>query len=385
MNVHIRKLKQTLTSDQIILLLKSLDSDVYKQNKNEIIFYSCCHHLDSIRHKPKLYYYIDTCSFFCYSCSSAFDIISLIKQRWNLLHKKFTFMDIIEYIISITGIEIDNIRRLNTKKTKRQNTPWQSILNKYEVHQNSVDLINPLDKKILNFFSNIYPLSWLEEGISIEAMKQHNIKYYRLRNQTVIPCYDADNNLIGMRVRNWNKDCDRKYDSLKTIAIFNSQKQKNDDRYGTDFKFPTNGVLYGFNLNRYNIEKHKKVIITESEKSVLKSYTWYGRNSIAVGLFGGILSNAKRDLILDCGVDEVIIVPDYDYKTTTSTKYKTWWNKQLRLAKKFQGFSKVTIVPNYGQYVQYKDNAFDITKERFELLVSQRQDIFQLNKNGGIL
>ena len=59
MNVHIRKLKQTLTSDQIILLLKSLDSDVYKQNKNEIIFYSCCHHLDSIRHKPKLYYYFD--------------------------------------------------------------------------------------------------------------------------------------------------------------------------------------------------------------------------------------------------------------------------------------------------------------------------------------
>ena len=69
MNINAKKLKRELTIEQIIQIVKSIGGELYSQNNKELIFYSCCHHIDASAHKPKLYYYIDTMSFFCYSCS----------------------------------------------------------------------------------------------------------------------------------------------------------------------------------------------------------------------------------------------------------------------------------------------------------------------------
>ena len=42
---------------------------------------------------------------------------------------------------------------------------------------------------------------WIEDGISYEIMKVYNILYSISRNKIVIPHYDAENNLIGIRGR----------------------------------------------------------------------------------------------------------------------------------------------------------------------------------------
>lgn len=380
MSINFRKLKHDLNSEQIIKIVNSLGGEVYKQNNTEIIFYSCCHHLKPMEHKPKLYYYIDTQSFFCYSCSSSFDIISLVQERWNLENKEFMFMNIITYIADIANIQLDNIQRYTP--VAKNNTPWQEILNKYDRLKNIPNNLKLWDKRILNFFDTQYPLQWVNEGISIEAMKQHHIKYYSLKNQTVIPCYDENNNLIGIRVRNWNPNKSCKYNSLKTIALFDKpfdyihMNQNKIEIYGTDFKFNTNKVLYGLNLNQYAIEKKKQVIIAESEKAVLKSFTWYGHNSITVGMFGNNLNIERRNMLLQRGIDEVIIVPDYDYISVDDVTYTQWWNKQIKLAKKFQGFCNVTIVMNDKNYVPHKDNAFDVDQSKFEYLVEHRKSVF---------
>lgn len=378
MSINFRKLKELITENHIVRILHELGSEVAHRNEKEIIFYSCCHHLDCQNHKPKLYYYMESRSFYCYSCGTAFDIISLVQARWTLENRNFTFMEIIYYIMSMAGIEQDSVKRL--APVIKTNTPWQQILGKYQHLETTVNNMKEWDKRILATFPVYYPLEWLEEGIGIEAMEQHHICYYPLKNQTLIPCYDMNNALVGIRVRNWDSQHTAKYSSLKTVEQFaNTVCIKQPDSgwtLGTDFKFSTNQVLYGLNVNRFNIESRKKVVLVESEKAVLKSYTWYGHKSLTVGMFGNHLNLLRRNMLLDLGIDEVIIVPDYDYHEVDTPEYKRWMNTNLKLAQLFKGHCRVTILVDDDHLIPYKDNAFDVSKETYEKLYQNRIDVY---------
>lgn len=367
MDINIKKLKRELTKEQIIKIVESLGGELYNSiNDEPLIFYSCCHHLNPSEHKPKLYYYSDTYSFFCYSCSSAFDIISLIQTRWVLENKNLGFKNALEYIGKVANIALGDLKSYN--KTTETNISWQEILGKYNNLSSVNNTIKTYDKNILNFFSKKYPLEWLEQGISLEAMEAFNIRYYDYLNQTTIPCYDIDNNLVGIRVRNWNPDLP-KYDIVRLV---DSQ---------LNFKCYTNFLLYGLNIAKYPIEQKKTVILVESEKAVMKSYTWYKHNSITVGMFGGHLSSYQRNLLLDLGIDKVIIVPDYDYHDNKDHKFKQWIKKQQTLAKQFNGFCQVEIVVNIDNIVPYKDNIFDTDKKTYDSLMDNRQEFWTYLNN----
>ena len=49
-------------------------------------------------------------------------------------------------------------------------------------------------------------LSWEREGITPEIMKIHNIRYNPCTQAIVIPHYDINNNLIGIRERTLIKE-----------------------------------------------------------------------------------------------------------------------------------------------------------------------------------
>ena len=67
--VDAKTIKNSLTEDQIKKILNSFGASVFSETENEIIFPSLCHHIDFKNHKAKLYYYKQTKSFYCYSCS----------------------------------------------------------------------------------------------------------------------------------------------------------------------------------------------------------------------------------------------------------------------------------------------------------------------------
>lgn len=368
--VNVKQLKQSLTSKQIITILQNLGSDVYQQHDNEIIFYSCCHHVVCKDHKPKLYYYIDTHSFFCYSCSSAFDIYSLIETRWHLLNQDCVFADVVNYIINLLGL---NYNKFTTDTIiKKTEFSWKTMLEKYDRFGEINPILEVWDRNILRLFDQQYPVEWINEGISVQAMQQFQICYYTLYNQTVIPCFDENNKLIGIRVRNWEPERIKKakYDSLVTITNYREKNAKK----GTDFRFNTSKVLYGLNLNKYAIEHRKIVILAESEKAVLKSTTWYGHNSITVAMFGSSLGEYRKRMLLNYKIDEIIIAPDYDYNDQES--YEKWKKKQLKLGYLFKNFCTVSIIINLENIVSYKNNAFDVNQEQFEFLLNKRVNMF---------
>lgn len=365
--INTKQLKKELTISQIINLLEVLGSKVYSQSSNYIIFYSCCHHLDCLQHKPKLYYYLDTCSFFCYSCTTSFDIYSLIEERWSLESRQFVFVDIVNYIIQTLHLDYQQFQRVNVSAQTK--STWRNILGKYDRIQSTETSLPCWDRKILNCFDKIYPIEWINEGISIETMQQFNIRYYKLFNQTIIPCFDVDNNLIGIRVRNWKPNI-AKYTSLYTISDYT-----NSNKEGTNFKFNTHRVLYGLNFNKYAIEHQKKVILTESEKAVMKGHTWYGHKNITVAMLGSFLNERRKRMILAYEPEEIIIVPDYDYHDIES--WEKWVKKQKKLGKMFKNLCKVSIVLNENDIVPYKNNAFDVTQNKFEYLMERRFNMYE--------
>ena len=354
--INLKKLKSQLTVNDIVHLVKSIGGELYQDNSqqnNQLIFYSCCHHITPMSHKPKLYYYIDTQSFFCYSCSSAYDIISLIEARWKLENKQFNFYDIISYIGTECHIDIGQFNRVTTK-TNCGN--WKSILDRYDITTGNINANKIIDKNILELFTKVYPQEWCEEGISVNSMEKYGIRYYSRGNQTIIPCYNMDNNLVGIRVRNWEKN-DSKYNSLKTL-----------DRI--DYKCNTNQLFYGLNYNKYAIEHYKKCVLVESEKAVLQSDTWFGHNSYTIGMFGNALNNFRRDLLLQLDIETVIYAPDYDYKDLK--EFKSWYRKQKKLLNKLHNYVNIEVIMDCNNEINYKDNAFDIDKETYLKLYQQR-------------
>ena len=117
--------------------------------------------------------------------------------------------------------------------------------------------IPAISKRVLKVF-NFYPtVEWLNDGISEEAMKEYNILYSIDRNSIIIPHFNENNELIGIRGRNLNDD-DIKYGKYTPVQI-----------EGVIYSHPLTYNLYGLNNVKENIERYRMAIIAESEKACM--------------------------------------------------------------------------------------------------------------------
>lgn len=179
---------------------------------------------------------------------------------------------------------------------------------KLEAPKDMVEITKFYDPNILNYFEDKVYKGWLDEGISIETLKKYNIKWYELRNCLVIPHYNIDGKLVGIRRRSFRKaDEKNKYMPLYIEGIL--------------YEHPLALNLYGLNYNIEAIKKARKVIFVEGEKSVLLSDTYYGKDSITVATCGFNISEWQIKAILDY-VDEVYIGFDKDFDTRNELTYK---------------------------------------------------------------
>ena len=195
-------------------------------------------------------------------------------------------------------------------------------------------------------------------------MDKYQIRYYERCNQTVIPCFDDEARLVGVRVRNWDKDRveQAKYMPLVTLD-------------GQCYKFNTNQVFYGINYNKPEIERTGKVIIVESEKAVMKLDTYMGRHNIALGMYGSNLGIQRRNQLLKMGVNTVSYVVDNDFIGQDDAFFEQWREKIQHFIKLWDGFCRVEIVWDNLGLLGPKENATDRTKEIWEQLWENREII----------
>ena len=148
---------------------------------------------------------------------------------------------------------------------------------------------------VLDIYKNYYHKTWINEGISVEAMQKFNIKFDSYNNKIIIPHYDPEDQLIGIRGRSLNQEDIKEGRKYMPVRVEN-----------TIYSHPVSCNLYGLNHNLETIRKLRKVFIVEGEKSVLKIESFYPNQNFSVAVCGDKISDFQKDLILKY-VDEIII------------------------------------------------------------------------------
>ena len=340
--------------------MQALGIPSYSENSTQIVYYTGDKNVDSYKGSPKLYFYKDTSIYVGMTAGRSYDIISLVQTRLALLKQPCSFLDACQFIIDTTNINPDSISRI---KKDGHVYDWSNLERFIRVRKYGNQL-SEYNRNIIDTLPPLYPQAWIDEGISEETMDKYQIRYYERCNQTVIPCFDDEARLVGVRVRNWDKDRveQAKYMPLVTLD-------------GQCYKFNTNQVFYGINYNKPEIERTGKVIIVESEKAVMKLDTYMGRHNIALGMYGSNLGIQRRNQLLKMGVNTVSYVVDNDFIGQDDEFFEQWREKIRHFIKLWDGFCRVEIVWDNLGLLGPKENATDRTKEVWEQLWENREII----------
>lgn len=352
------EVEDSLTLADYEYLLEENDYHICYKKSNEWRIKTACHNIDIKDAKPNLRFNLESRVFTCFSeCSCSYNIFTLLQKRLNLIGSPKTSIEVLKYICNYKGIPFD----FKTKEVASNNkSNWKKILTKYSSKVVEKEKV-VFDKNILNQFPILYHTDWLDYGISEEVLEKYNIRYYPYKSQIVIPCYDIEGDLVGIRIRNMNQEIDIKYKPLKILD-------------GTEYNFPTDDYFYGENFNIERVKKEKEVWLVEAEKSVLKAETWFGDKNITLGLYGCHLSDIKLKKLINANVNKAVIMLDSDFtEIGDNIPYNDFEKRVLKIANKLKPYMEVYVCYNNLGYNGYKFSPFDFTREQFNKLYESKE------------
>lgn len=360
------KIKQELDEQDIRLLLKDLGSEEPTRDRdNNLIFTTICHG----GHKHKLYYYNDRKIFKCYTdCGDSFDIYELVRR--TKLHKNINlrFDECIKYVASLTNKNIHISSILSTIHRDDIIDDWEWIKNYRRVEKPQV-LLPSIDSKVMNVFHEIYHQSWIDDNISIETMVKYGIKFYIKDDKIVIPHYDINGNLVGIRGRALREDdieAGKKYMPLMVEKIL--------------YNHPLGLNLYGLNHTKEAIKRIKKIIIFEAEKSVMQCETYFGEDCFAVASCGMSITPFQRSIILSQEPKEIFIARDKQFTNPNSPEAYEFAKMLLKQAYPFTPYAQTYILWDDEGLLPYKASPSDMGKDILLTLMKRKYEI--KTKNG---
>lgn len=348
--IDLNILEESLTDEKVIELLAFLGNDEYINKDDCIIFKTICHNVDPEDASLKLYYYKKNHRFVCYTeCGDSFNIYTLFERRYKLLGIKYNFYK--DIILKIS----------NGNVVHKDNTGFYSVYeSNYDKYRKTKPLVNlpHYNKNILNIYTSFATPEWLEDGISEEVMNIYNIKYSIVNNKIIIPHYDIDNNLIGIRGRALNEN-DLLIGKYMPVQI-----------EGYTYSHPLSYNLYGLNVVKDNVKKYELAIVAESEKSALQYMTMFGKDkAICVACCGSSFHRYQLDLLLSCGAKKVLIA--FDKEGETWEKRQKYYNKLYSICNKYKNFCKMGFIFDSSNLLNLKDSPFDKGKEIAMKLIEQ--------------
>lgn len=350
-------IKNNLSTDEIIdILTNSFGAHTYQEKTDCIIFPTVCHNIDSTSAKMKLYYYTDSHRFHCYTeCSSSFDIFELFKKRYTLLKQPFDFYkDILLKIVSKESLTCHD-----------DNYSYKIQRDKYKQKNRNV-ILPQFPKNIIDIFPKDYPAEWSYENISDDTMERFNIRFSPLDNKIIIPHYDINNNLVGIRARCLNEEDIVNYGKYAPIKI--------EDTW---YAHPLSLNLYGININKDAIARARSVIILEGEKGILLYNEIVGsENNNAVAVCGSNLNKLQLQLLIkNFNLNEVIIAFDREYSKYPSIQSEKYFNKLTELCTKYSNYCNFSFIFDTKNLLKEKDSPVDRGKKTFDQLLIDRVKI----------
>ena len=364
-------IKNSLSLEQIYSFLDDLDAAPQSQG-SVILNKTICHCGNS----HKLYYYDNTKLFRCYTdCGGeAFDIYELTrkvksrenpKERWTKEGQSYlddwNLPEAIEYVAQYFGFSPIE-RAIETTSILDD---WKTLNNYDRIEKISKDTqiveLKTYDNGIINRLPHPIIEPWEREGITREVINYYDICYDPKNCGIVIPHYDIDGRLIGIRERTLIKE-----DEIKgkyRPAYIGRQL----------YNHPLSFNLYNLNNSKENIKTMKKAIIWEGEKSCLLYASYFGiENDISVACCGSSLIAYQVKLLLDLGVEEIIIGFDKQFQEFNDDEHKKLVKNLKNIHKKYGAYVHISYMFDKWDLLDYKDSPIDQGKDVFLELFKRR-------------
>ena len=350
--MNVNNVIEQITDYDVVDLLVDLGSSAPSFVRGGMLFNTICHNREPGEGKKKLHYHSETKTFFCYTeCHNIGNIFRLVMKV-----RECSFREAYEYVCLKLGISTTSLK-YGFSHEKSDN----SFIRKFNKQQKTKkEKIEIRDKSVLNkFWPNLFHQSWIKDNISIEVMKEFGIRYDIYENRIIIPHFDENDNLIGVRCRYLDAKKVEEGKKYMPITVDNVL-----------YNYPTSMNLYGVNFNKNNIIKYKKVIIGESEKFVMQHKSFY-EDSVAVAISGSFISPEQIEILKKYEVDEVIIALDKEFEN--KEEEKVYMEKvQYKFVNPLCKYFTVSIVWDTENDLDLKDAPTDKGKEIFEKLYKNK-------------
>lgn len=362
MKMNREDILEIITTEDVVHIIGELGGgEPIPDNKGNLYFKTICHG----GKKHKLQYYIDSKMFCCYTSCGSMSLFDVIMNANNC-----EFNEAVNLILRYKGIKnsFNKGRGLKQSNTIKEE---MDFLNRHLYKPKKIIPCLPTyNENVLSVFDDYIPDVWIKEGIEEEIAQFYNIKFYFNQYKAIIPHRNINGDLIGIRGRAFFK---RDIDQGKKYMPITIQ--------GLTYRFPVEFNLYGIYENKNNIQKYRKAIIFEGEKSVLKYASYFGQeNNIALATLGMNMSLYQRNLLLSLGIDEVIIAYDKQYQPeylddVNSEEYKEFEKYKralVKITKMLIDYVNVSVILCWDSTLKYKDAPIDNGKDTFEKLYKAR-------------
>lgn len=363
-------LKESISDEQMFDFLSELGSEPVWQGAN-IINKTICHHSPDEPCSHKLYYYSNSKLFKCYTnCGGeAWDIFELVRKvKSRELNNDFQLPQAIEYVAKYFGFSKNEFSGDELGTSLRED--WK-ILENYDRIDNineekqTVEL-KEYDGSFLKHLPHPIIEPWIKDGISQEVMNYYEICYDPKNCGIVIPHRDINGRLIGIRERTLIKENAEKYGKYMPMRC-----------NGKMYNHPLSFALYGLYQNQDNIKALKKAFVFESEKSVMQYGTMFGQdNNIGVAICGSSFIQYQAWLLMNLGVEEIIVGLDKQYQRFGEDEHKKLVKNLKQIHKKYGHFVKIEYLFDKEDLLGYKDSPTDRGKEVFTELYRRRVNLY---------
>ena len=351
----------SLTKEDITKIVMSLGSAEPKTDSNgNLMFQTICHNQPSPNNSYKLYYYHESSGehkgkiFHCYSgCNESFGIIELVIRASRIQGRTLTWYKSLRLIAQITGKLItSSAEEIEQKSQRIDDFTWINRLKNAKKKQKAVPTLTEISDNVLEIFTYFPYQPWIEDHISAEAMSRFEIGYYGYQHSITIPHRDINGRLIGIRQRmldEWDIENIGKYTPVQISGKFLAHSLGNN--------------LYGGYIVKDKVQRCKKIMLVESEKGALQSYSYFGDDSFTVSVCGSNLTRNQIKLILGLGVEEVMIAFDRMYHDAQSFEAELYLRKLIKLVAPIVPFVRVYLVLDNKDRIEYKQSPTDYGKE----------------------
>lgn len=295
-----------LDTDSVIHLMTELGADRYDDRGDFVIFPTICHNLESSEASMKLYFYKKNKMFVCYTECGSMSIFKFLRTYYEERQIEYDwYQDIYEVVCNCSSFK---------QKEGFIKPVYKSLKERYSVVRKEVQLPE-YSPNVLDCFIKYYPPEWLNDGISKLAMDKFNISYSISQNKIIIPHYDIDGRLVGIRGRTlneWEIDNVGKYAPIQVEGVW--------------YKHPLSMNLYGLNKTFMDIQRNGICYLFESEKSVMQMDSFNIPNCSAA-VCGSNFNKYQLNILMKfCAPSEVVICFDKEELPGEEKYFNKLWN-----------------------------------------------------------